>query len=168
MEALTPFLPLVIIAVIIWVIIRWRKSVNYLKRGGESDLRKQGIIPVKPTGKSKVTREWKPMSLYKERVVGVTRKNDDGGSRQKFISKLHEGDAIDLVRDPDNEYDPNAIEVYTGYNQIGFISKDRAPELAPQMDKGYKVEAWVDRILGGGSGQSYGVVIAIQRHKPNM
>jgi len=148
-------------------------SVNYflLRDGGMQNLKEQDIEPVKPSGKksprgSAPSTNWSKMSLYKEKVVGVTRKNDDGTSRQEIISYLNEGDVIDLVRDANNEHDSNAIEVYDANEQIGFIDKNRAGELAPQMDKGYKIEAWVDRILGGDSGRSYGVLIAIQRHKP--
>jgi hypothetical protein len=113
------------------------------------------------------SKDWTPMSLYKEKVVGVTKKNDDGSSRQKIIRKMKEGDPVMLVRDPDNPYDSNAIEVWNKKkDQIRFIDQMRNSELAPQMDKGYKVEAWVDRILGGDSGKKYGVLIAIQRYKP--
>lgn len=107
------------------------------------------------------------MSLYKEKAVGVSKKNNDGTSRQQVIAKLQEGNEVQLVRDPENDYDENAIEVWNKRgDQIGFIDKMRAEELSPQMDSGYPVEVWVDRIWGGDDGKNLGVLIAIQRYKP--
>ena len=112
---------------------------------------------------------FEPMSFYTHKVVGVSHTNSNGTSRQKYISKMREGDKVILVRDPDNPADGNAIQALNeDRQQIGFIDRSRASELAPQMDNGYVVEAWVDRILGGESGKSYGVVIGIQRHKPKV
>ena len=47
---------------------------------------------------------------------------------------------------------------------IGFISTHRAQELAPQMDKGYVVDAHVDEIFELGNGSREGVTLGIQRY----
>jgi hypothetical protein len=40
-----------------------------------------------------------------------------------------------LVREPANEYDPNAIAVWVGDRQIGHINRDDAADLAPLIDR---------------------------------
>jgi len=174
MESLAPYVPLIVITAIIVIVVRWRKSVRYLKQGGAEHLKNHGIVSAKPkprTGKgadSRVSGDWVPMSMYKEKVVGVTKSNSDGSSRQKIISSMSEGDKVFLIRDPENPYGSNAIEVWDSKKrQVGFIEKFRSDELAPQIDKGYKVEAWVDKIMGGDSGRNFGVLISIQRYKPS-
>jgi len=177
METIAPFVPLIVIIAVITaftiLIVRWRKSVNYLKHGGIENLKAHGIVPVKAkqligtATDSGASGGWVPMSVYKEKVVGITKRNSDGTYRQIIASKLQEGDPLHLARNPQNPYDKNAIEVFTAkYEQIGFIAAERAEELAPQMDKGYRVEAKVERVMGGESEANYGVLVSIQRYKP--
>lgn len=50
------------------------------------------------------------------------------------------GQPLVLRRDAANEHDPNAIAVDTpGGNQLGFVPREPAAELAPRLDAG---EAW--------------------------
>jgi hypothetical protein len=46
------------------------------------------------------------------------------------------GAQLELRRDPDNEYDPNAIAVYGGGEQFGFVPREIAERLAPELDAG--------------------------------
>jgi hypothetical protein len=46
------------------------------------------------------------------------------------------GDPLTLQRDPGNEHDPNAIQVLAGGRQIGWVPRELAAELAPQIDAG--------------------------------
>jgi HIRAN domain len=45
------------------------------------------------------------------------------------------GARLELRRDPDNEYDANAIQVRAG-DQLGWVPRELAEELAPQLDAG--------------------------------
>jgi plastocyanin len=45
------------------------------------------------------------------------------------------GAQLELRRDPENEHDPNAIEVRAG-DQVGWVPRELAEELAPQLDAG--------------------------------
>lgn len=49
-----------------------------------------------------------------------------------------EGDSFDLVAQPDNPVDPNAIMVMSGGVQVGFVSKESATEL----ERMRKSEGW--------------------------
>ena len=46
------------------------------------------------------------------------------------------GAPLSLRRDPGNEHDPNAIQVLAGDDQIGWVPRELAAELAPQLDAG--------------------------------
>jgi hypothetical protein len=47
------------------------------------------------------------------------------------------GSSLDLRRDPGNPHDPNAIAVHTpGGEQVGWVPRELAAELAPDLDAG--------------------------------
>jgi len=46
------------------------------------------------------------------------------------------GRPLELRRDPANEHDPNAIAVYAGGEQVGWVPRELAENLAPQLDEG--------------------------------
>jgi len=46
------------------------------------------------------------------------------------------GSPLALRRDPGNEHDPNAIQVLAGAGQVGWVPRDLAAELAPELDAG--------------------------------
>lgn len=75
------------------------------------------------------------------KVVGVTFTNDDGSSRaDKIIEMSQHKDTtvIQLEREPQNPYDPNAIKVLADGKQIGYIGKDYSGILAPMMDNEFR------------------------------
>jgi hypothetical protein len=69
------------------------------------------------------------------RVVGVA------GAGRHHAEAL-ESDAVapgrplELRRDPDNPHDPNAIVVHAGGAQAGWVPRELAAELAPELDAG--------------------------------
>jgi hypothetical protein len=69
------------------------------------------------------------------RVAGVA------GARQHHGEALQSdaaapGAPLDLRRDPDNPHDPNAIAVHAGHEQVGWVPRELAAELAPRLDGG--------------------------------
>jgi hypothetical protein len=54
------------------------------------------------------------------------------------------GTPLELRRDPDNEHDPNAIAVHAGGEQVGWVPRELAAELAPELDEG---RAWSALVL---------------------
>jgi hypothetical protein len=48
------------------------------------------------------------------------------------------GARLELRRDPNNPHDPNAIQVHpaAGGEQVGWVPRDLAAELAPELDAG--------------------------------
>ena len=86
------------------------------------------------------------MYNFYSKIVGST--FIEGG--QEKLSLLKENDILILKREPDNQYDKNAIAIYHSENKIGHVPADTAKSLAPQMDVGIEVDCHVSSITGGG------------------
>jgi HIRAN domain len=56
---------------------------------------------------------------------------------------IEPGAPLELRRDPGNEHDPNAIQVLAG-EQVGWVPRELAEELAPRLDAG---EPWSAVVL---------------------
>ncbi|HEV7847528.1 MAG TPA: HIRAN domain-containing protein, partial [Thermoleophilaceae bacterium] len=78
------------------------------------------------------------------RVVGVA-----GAGRHHAAALVSDdvapGSPLELRRDPGNEHDPNAIAVLAGGEQVGWVPRELAAELAPQLDAGRPWSALVLR-----------------------
>jgi hypothetical protein len=95
------------------------------------------VIPQKKINYQEVK---KPMKVFKNvRLAGVT-----FGNCQENIRKYgqKETSAYRLVREPDNPYDKNAIGVFYGEKQLGYVPAKTAAKLAFLIDSGknYKAE----------------------------
>ena len=105
--------------------------------------------------KNEQKKEYYISNSFHTKVVGVTFEG-----RQRYVKECYVGQSLDLVRDKMNPYDSNAIAVYAGNNQVGFISKELASKLAPQMDQGKVFSCEVSEVTGGGQ-NNYGLNIKI-------
>ena len=89
---------------------------------------------------------WNDFSLA---AVGCWFDNDDGSSRQLELAECRPGDRVELVRQPHNPHDPLAVAIVTASGTcVGFLSRDRAAWIAPKIDRGYPVNAIVERVKG--------------------
>ena len=80
----------------------------------------------------------KQMSLH---VVGASHLNADGGNRRFEILLCASGDPVELVPEPKNPADPNAIAVFSSRSvQIGYLTADRAPWIGGMLRNGRPVE----------------------------
>src|SRR3990167_5914135 len=69
--------------------------------------------------------------------------------RQDLVRNIKISDVLILSKQPDNKYDKNAIAILDlEGNQLGFIKRELASELAPAMDRGTKYKAKVSAITG--------------------
>lgn len=89
------------------------------------------------------------------KVVGVTFKNNDGTSRQKYIKECKSGDGIVLKPLPTLEY-PNAIGVFTekGGKQLGYLKDELATEIT--QNYGYNLMKITVENITGSSDSNYG------------
>lgn len=94
------------------------------------------------------------------KVAGVTFEG-----RQEVIAQFSNHEVLALRRDPLNEYDPNAIDVYASRleAQIGFLNRDLAAVMAPALDAGVDYQVTLGSLTGGDEGRAYGVNIEISR-----
>lgn len=112
------------------------------------------------------------------KIRGVTKENPDGANRQQIIKQwCRSGDALFLIREPNNPVDPNAIQVrrivYSDVpdkprlaEQIGYVSRELAEDLAPKIDvEKFVLFAWIMNVTGKDS-DSLGVNIQIEEYKP--
>jgi hypothetical protein len=114
------------------------------------------------------------------KIRGVTKENSDGTNRQRIIRKSCRcGDALYLAREPNNAVDPNAIQVrrivccdlperkYRLGEQLGYLSRELAEEIAPNMDgHGFILMAKILNVTGEEYGHSLGVNIEVEEYKP--
>lgn len=91
------------------------------------------------------------------KVVGVSKENTDGTSRQEIIKdEVVEEDKIQLQPEPDNAYDEYAVKVLTqSGKQIGYLSSEVAARVSNAMINEAKVyckASWVSgvKMLGVG------------------
>ena len=54
---------------------------------------------------------------------------------RECLASLVEGDQVELRREPDNRFDPNAIQIWCEYHFIGYVAKHEAAVIAPDMDE---------------------------------
>jgi single-stranded-DNA-specific exonuclease len=93
------------------------------------------------------------------KVVGVSFEG-----RQNLIAGLAPGDPLELVREADNAYDPNALAVRYGRLQLGYLRREIAQRLAPNVDAGDRYSISIGSITGGGD-RHIGVNIRVRRER---
>ncbi len=80
--------------------------------------------------------------------------------RQSTIAGLALGSELQLLREPENAHDPNAIAVAYGNLQLGYINRGIAKHLAPLIDAGARYRARAESLTGGAAGEN-----GEQRHR---
>lgn len=103
-------------------------------------------------------------------VVGVSFKNNDGTDRQEILegllddveSKQYDNIRVLVQKEPDNEFDPNAIAVFiessTTSGQIGYIEKSESTRLSHLYEAG-KINSVSICSVGRGKNDKIGVML---------
>jgi hypothetical protein len=97
-------------------------------------------------------------------VAGINHVGLCGEPRQKIIAKLRKGEPIHLIRMPGHPDDSNAIALFRANGQdIGFLTRELAEEIAPRLDVGSPVTATVSCIepFGDKNRQLLGVRLSL-------
>ena len=102
---------------------------------------------------------------YHTKLAGVTFEG-----RQEIIAKLSGKEPLRFRREPDNEYDKNAVAVDAlmfrdKWLHVGYIAKDKNKDLAALLDKGESAFIKISDITGGDKDKSYGVNVFIEYKK---
>jgi len=80
--------------------------------------------------------------MFKEVIVKGTKFEN----RQKIADLVNPGDILEMRREPENHYDPNAVALLFRGEQIGYLPRQIARQIAPLMDQGQKLSAKVKAI----------------------
>ena len=95
-------------------------------------------------------------------VVGESRSSRDGTPRQQLLVRCEPGDPVTLIRQPDNEYDANAILVVWQGFDLGYLKRHDAAAIAPALDEARAYQANIHKIVGGSADYpSYGLKVAV-------
>jgi hypothetical protein len=166
-----------VIAVVVYLIYR---AVH----GGNRESRPAHQV-TSDTGKSYPFSEILPDPKFPQvrtihsKIRGVTKKNPDRSDRQRIIRQsCHSGDALYLVREPNNPFDRNAIQIRRVVctdvpdkprigEQLGYLSRELAEELAPRIDAdGFVLMAEILNVSGDHEGESVGVNFEMSVYMP--
>jgi HIRAN domain len=96
-----------------------------------------GFSVVDPESGRFLARDAEELAARGLRVCGVA-----GAARHHAealtAAGLEPGSALELKRDPENPHDPNAIAVHgpVGGDQVGWVPRELAEEIAPELDAG--------------------------------
>ena len=82
--------------------------------------------------------------IIRTKVVGVTYEG-----RQDVVSKCRPGDRLELIRNRNNEHDKNAVAVFLGDDQAGFLCRELAEKIAPLLDNDREFFCVVAETTGG-------------------
>ena len=67
-------------------------------------------------------------------LAGITNRNEDGSVRQEYIAELSEFENLQLVHEPDNVHDANAVAALDLFDQqVGYIPAWLARDVGPAL-----------------------------------
>jgi single-stranded-DNA-specific exonuclease len=96
---------------------------------------------------------------FHTKLAGVTFEG-----RQDVVARLQPGSPVRLVRQPDNEFDPNAVAVFApDGEQVGYLNRRLASVLAPALDAGAEWDVSVTEVTGGEEAGARGVNVLFSR-----
>lgn len=83
-------------------------------------------------------------------VVGIDFPNADGSNRRSEAMMTLPGESVELVPEPKNKHDSNAIAVISPRGiQLGYVNAERAPYIGSRMSRGEDAEAIFQGMDGG-------------------
>jgi hypothetical protein len=122
---------------------------------------RRDLVPSKTTSSRVSTTPRNDSDPIDTTVVGVTFEG-----RQKVVRDLCLGEVLQLVPEPTNPHDPEAVKVIRkNGEQVGHLDRDLAKQIAWYFEASlFPQMATVLKIVGDiGKGQNLGVVIRIQQ-----
>ena len=121
--------------------IHLQNTISYLKRQIDGSIHDEFLYDNIIAMENELNRRTKNMIQNVDlKVVGVTFTNEGTGEkRSDIVRELAQKNVSDikiqLVREPENQYDANAVKVIADDRQIGYIGKEYATIIAPLMDE---------------------------------
>jgi single-stranded-DNA-specific exonuclease len=98
-------------------------------------------------------------AAFHTKLAGVTFEG-----RQDALERLSAGAPLRLERQPDNQFDANAVALFDPHGgQVGFFNRRLAAALSPSIDAGVAYDVEVTEVTGGDEGRSLGVNVLVSR-----
>jgi hypothetical protein len=86
------------------------------------------------------------------KVAGVTYPNTDGSERQEIVKRCKSGERLILRHESDNAYSEFAVQVLReNGEQLGYVPEYLAERICQELESGYLVEGFLNRVTGGTS-----------------
>lgn len=85
----------------------------------------------------------KRMIEFHSKVVGSTFCNG-----QKVIKTLEPGQMLDIIQEPENKYDKNAVRIEHSGRKLGYFPKETAKTFTELLNQGKKFLVSVSEITG--------------------
>jgi hypothetical protein len=105
-------------------------------------------IEAKASARSKAKRSTRPTPESGNAASGVESLVVGIKFHRGHVDGIAQGDGVELVREPENAYDPNAIQVKLRNGEtLGYLTREFVAVLAKQMDVGSGFRAQVSRIV---------------------
>jgi HIRAN domain len=99
------------------------------------------------------------------KLVGVKSRNSDKSSRKEAIQQLEECQELELRRERDNRFDPNAVLVGApGKTAAGYLPARLAGDVSRSLDQGYVWRCYVRRILHAPGTDNWGITVCMVKH----
>lgn len=165
------------VLVVIWIfayLLRDQDSVPHStqeQRRGQSTVTFKIYDPDEYKAKDEARKEWLKQR-YPDgdkwiftKVVGVSHKNSDGSYRRKIIRRCRVPEELQLVPEPDNPFDSNAIAVCRANGeQLGYLNQRLAADMHRWMGNGQQWVAVLTQIIGNDP-PGVGAILSLVRKK---
>jgi hypothetical protein len=117
-----------------------QNTIKMLRRQLSGDIQDDYKIDIIISMEKELERRKMKIQNVDLKVVGVTFTNEGTGEKRadiirELMGKNPSDIKIELVREPENKYDMNAIKVLADNKQIGYIGKEYATIIAPLLDE---------------------------------
>ena len=64
----------------------------------------------------------------------------------EVIEDLNEGDELDLICEPDNKFDPNAIRIEIEDTMLGYVPKKFSAKVSAALEVGHDLECKITKL----------------------
>lgn len=93
---------------------------------------------------------WLGSAQAQERIRILVQSSPLAGSQfhalETLRPQLKPGDALDLVREPDNPHDPQAVRVEWRGHKLGYVPRKENRAVATALDRGERLHARISRL----------------------
>ena len=165
------------VLVVIWVFARVLREPDSIPRPTHEDIREQSTVTFKTydPNEYKVQDEAREEWLRQHypdadkwiftKVVGVSHRNNNGSSRRIIIWRCKAPEELELVPEPDNPFDSNAVAVCRANGeQLGYLNQRLAEDMHRWLGNGQHWVAVLTQIIGTDPTR-IGAILALVRRK---